>query len=838
MDLLGGGVVGVAFSDLEKAFIKVYKTIARFKSTFKRLKTTMDAIDLIFKDTRKLEQILERPQPELDFFADELKRGTELILLCSRIKSWNLYKKYVYSKKLQSFDQQLTRFFQINVQAHQLRSIRQVSKGVSDVSVKLDVVKGEILHDVLEKIDSMSVTCSSSCSSRKNIGSAYVGEIPELVLGLDLPLEELKVMLLKDNDVLPTVVVLSAPPGCGKTTLANMVCIDSTIKEKFKNIFFVTVSKAVNIQIAVKTIFKQKGCLDDLLEFRSDEDAINQLGQLLKQIGGGPDKDPILLVLDDVWSPGLEAFVQKFRFKEIPEYKILVTSRFESKLHLEYKLKLLDDKDAKDLFCHSVFPSGSEHPKISDKTVNKVVKACNGFPLALNVVGLSLRGKPEETWKITLNKWSKGRSSIFDSNSLLLNNLKTSLDALDEEKGMETVKEGFLDLGSFPEDQRISSTVLLDMWVESYDLDEQGMETYTNLIELSTRNLLNVVSKRKDDSSDLDDRYCNGHFVTQHDMLRELAIHQSSQEAIELRKRLITEIIGKGQPKDWVGMLKQPLTARLISISTDDTFSSSWPDIKLPKAEVLILNFRSKNYALPQFMEHMNQLKVLIVTNYGFCPANLQNFPVVGHLSSLKRIRLDHVSISSTLSGSFAFQLINLQKLSLTMCEIGNALDNCANMFPHLRDIEMEYCRDLVELPVGICDIVHLEKISITRCNELRVLPDEIGKLISLQSLRLNSCTELEKLPETIDCLQELSLLDISDCLSLSEMPIQMGDLKGLRLLHMRGCSGMDGLPASVEELEDVTVFCDKETAKLWEDYTNVEIILVKEDINLDWLNH
>ncbi|KAK1400703.1 hypothetical protein POM88_000308 [Heracleum sosnowskyi] len=287
MDLIGGGVVGVAFSDLEKAFIKVMKTIARFKSTFKRLKATMDAIDLIFKDAKKLGDILERPQKELDFFTDELKKGTDLILLCSKIKSWNLYKKYVFSKKLQSFDQELTRFFQINVQAHQVRSIRQVSKGVNDVSVKLDVVKGEILHDVLEKIDSMSVTCSSSCSSRKYLGSAYVGEIPDLVLGLYLPLEELK--LLQDAE---------RPPWqtwCGgKTTLANMVCADSTIKKKFKkNIFFVTISKAVNIQIAVKTIFKQKGCLDELLEFRSDEDAINQLGQFLKQIGGEPDKDPI-----------------------------------------------------------------------------------------------------------------------------------------------------------------------------------------------------------------------------------------------------------------------------------------------------------------------------------------------------------------------------------------------------------------------------------------------------------------------------------------------------------------------------------------------------------------
>lgn len=273
-------------------------------------------------------------------------------------------------------------------------------------------------------------------------------------------------------------------------------------------------------------------------------------------------------------------------------------------------------------------------------------------------------------------------------------------------------------------------------------------------------------------------------------------------------------------------------------MTADDTFTSSWPDIKLPEAEVLILNFRSKNYALPQFMEHMNQLKVLIVTNYGFSPAKLENFSVVGDLSSLKRIRLEHVSISSTLNGSLGFQLINLQKLSVTMCQIGDALDNCANMFPHLREFEMEYCRDLVELPVGICDIIHLEKISITRCNELRLLPEEIGKLINLQSLRLNSCTALEELPETIGCLQELRLLDISDCLSLGEMPIQIGDLKGLRTLHMRGCWGMFELPASVEDLENVMVFCDKQTADLWEDYTNVDKILVKEDINLNWLNH
>lgn len=270
----------------------------------------------------------------------------------------------------------------------------------------------------------------------------------------------------------------------------------------------------------------------------------------------------------------------------------------------------------------------------------------------------------------------------------------------------------------------------------------------------------------------------------------------------------------------------------------DDTFLSSWFDLQLPEAEVLILNLRSKNCTLPQFMNLMDKLKVLIVTNYSFSPAVLNNFQVAGSLSSLKRIRFEHISISSSFCTASAVTMLNLQKISLTMCEIGNALDNCADMFPNLVEIEIEYCRDLVKLPAGLCDNVHLKKISITSCNELSTLPEEIGRLINLQSLRLNSCTRLEVLPETMGCLQELSLLDVSDCISLSKLPRRIGDLRGLRTLHMRGCWGLFELPPSAEELDNLMVFCDKQTAALWKYYRNVDVILVKEDINLNWLHN
>lgn len=64
------------------------------------------------------------------------------------------------------------------------------------------------------------------------------------------------------------------------------------------------------------------------------------------------------------------------------------------------------------------------------------------------------------------------------------------------------------------------------------------------------------------------DGYYTEHFVTQHDMLRELAIHQASQGPIEHRERLFINICGDELPK-WLREQKyQAIKARLLSIST------------------------------------------------------------------------------------------------------------------------------------------------------------------------------------------------------------------------------------------------------------------------------
>lgn len=119
------------------------------------------------------------------------------------------------------------------------------------------------------------------------------------------------------------------------------------------------------------------------------------------------------------------------------------------------------------------------------------MKSCKGLPLALDVVGRSLRGQPGTIWRRRAKQRSKGES-IFNSSNELLTCLQSSLDALDSKAG---IRDCYLDLGSFPEDHWIPATALIDMWVEQYKLDEDD-DAIFNLHELSTRNLVNLVVVR------------------------------------------------------------------------------------------------------------------------------------------------------------------------------------------------------------------------------------------------------------------------------------------------------------------------------------------------------
>ncbi|KAI7724496.1 hypothetical protein M8C21_024515, partial [Ambrosia artemisiifolia] len=783
--------------ELLKAVASQTKRTAKFRTLLKRIDKTLRNIEPVLYANGRLSRVLDRPEKETKMFVFYLENGKELILKCSSIKCWNVYKKFVHANKLIRLDHELLRFFQVELQDNLSARFRSLDLG------------GEVVSSITNQAGGFSNSC-------------IVPGLPDVIVGLDSHFKEVKRMLLKDDI---RVLTISAPGGCGKTTLAKMLCHDNEIKGIFgDNIFYVTVSRTTSLKTVVQKLFTHHLNVNNC-EFLTDEEAKNELEKMMRQMGS----QNILLVLDDVWSES-ESIIQDLKFS-IPGYTILVTSRFVfSRIGSTYELGLLNDEDARTLLCHSAFPCNEEQINVPDDLVSKMVKCCKGFPLALTVIGASLRNQDMLKWKTTLQKWSEGQS-IFDLNNQILLSLQASVDALED---LPIARECFLDLGAFPEDEKISASALMDVWVELYNLDKEGMYTSEYLLELSSRNLLSLNLARKD-ASELEG-YCNEHYVTQHDMLRELAIHLSSQEPIAQRKRLFIEIHGNVIPTWWTEETTQPIDTRFLSISTDEKFSSVWYDLKAPQVEALVLNIRSKKYTLPHFIKKFNELKVLNITSYGIYPTELHGLSLISIVTNLRRMRLEHISLSPSIQS--VFELKNLEKLSLIMCEIGNALESCIvdpTMLPNLIEFEIESCYDLKEVPAGLCNLLRLEKLSITNCHEVNALPEGLGSLLKLEMLRLNSCTRLSKLPESIGKLHCLVFLDISDCLSLDSLPDQIGDLRGLRVLKMSGCHGLEELPDSVANLtllEDV--ICDEETSYLWSSYESdlcdLKINVVEED--------
>ncbi|KAL6217680.1 hypothetical protein ACLB2K_010897 [Fragaria x ananassa] len=810
-ELAAGGAVGLAFTLLYDAASTLVIKTKQFRPLLKELIVTLDYLRPLIKQIEDGHRELDHSNESLYFyFKNQMEKGTRLINKLSKVGTWNLLKPH-YSNKLVELDTSICKTIQ-----------KLTLEGVRDTQETLALVRS--IDSKLKQNELHGQEQNQSGETR-----ATAPYPPFSPIGLDKPLRELKMKLLHDDQV--SMLSVTAPGGSGKTTLAQMVCHDQDVKDKFNNmIFFATVSSKPDL------IGLQKS-LQNFLDQTKENAA--------------------LLVLDDVWPQSSGNLLEEFyHLSQGSSYKTLVTSRYSSKYGSNYDLDPLTIDEALTLLKNSTsldYSSGT-----LDELMEQIVKYCKRFPLAITVVGKSLFKESIEMWKEKVIEWSKG--PILEEHTLLRDCLQPSLNVLYEnacEDGA-IIKECFIDLASLPEDGRIPAGLLIDMWAELRSLCED--RSIVKLQQLNKHNLAKLVVTSKGNEN-VDSCYSE-QFVTQHDLLRELALHQIRQDLEGENKRLNVLPQRLTQKKN---KLKE---THLLSVSTDGMFSSKWDNVHLPKAEVLILNFQTKDYALPRKMSQ--ELKVLIVRNNGSSSAKISNLKLMSSLTTLKRVRLERISISSkslnkkkklkTLEKISLFmcyyaqpasklnkkkKLKTLEKISLFMCYIAQPASNSSVRFfealPNLVEINIEYCNDLEELPADLCGFKYLKKLVITNCHNLSSLPEDIGKLSNLEVLRLRSCTKLETSKDSLAGLKNLIFLDISDCFSIKELPKDIGQLSELRKINMRQCERLQELPTSIWDLQDTLkeVICDEETEELWEPFKmikNLRRTVVKEEFNLRWL--
>lgn len=775
-----------------------------------------------------------------------LIRAADLIKKCENSRSINPLLNYRYASQILKLEKEITDLMGL-IPAHILLDTRRLMTELRDVNQltaersmmmtesifkQASVLTADSAHNSMmlqEKFTDDTFgpsdmeedsSCTKSCDTIPTNSQTFVG--------LEKSMGNVKELLFQTH---VSVVGVQCMGGGGKTTLALALANDPQIKGFFCNmVVFLTVSQSPNLKGILETMW-DKIVGSKRPEFQSVEDAHRQLhDQLLKLT------KPTLVILDDVWS---RANLETLLF-EGTSYKTLVTTRDRSTIpqnasNVIYQLPLLSEDDSLALFCFWAFGQTSIPGCADPILVKEVQKECKGLPLALKVIGSSLRGEPLVTWQSAKNKLSKGETISDYHREGLLRRLETSIDVVDD-----VLRECFLDLGAFPEDRKICVDALLDLWV--YGRQLEWNDAFVILLELARRNLLSLTSNAGNGSVISSGDVSDVHF-SQHGVMRDLALYLGYQESSIRRTRLIMPRKENNLPGKWELLKNEEFSARIVSIHTGPMNETQWSEMNFQDTEALFLIFTASDYSLPPFLKSMKKLKFLTIFNYGSKRAEVRGLEHLSLLTQLKSVRLERLIAPPVLK--WAKALPNLEKLSLSLCQgFGNNHSTDINLkLPKLQDFNIDHCSDLEELSSSLCFMPSVRTWSITNCHQVQKLPFELGNLSSLIVLRLSTLPGLNELPLSIGKLVNLEYLDISLNGCLKELPQEIGELKRLKEIEMRECSRLRKLPTSVCRLTSLKhVICDEKIGSQWLKAKSwaipeLRVEIVEAQFSLEWLD-
>ena len=198
LELIGGAALGAAFEKLFSATANAMNKATLFKSSLKKLEERLTSLNPMIQRIKRLNYDLNSPKEEIEKLIRILEDGEKLIHKRSEVSCFHFFKKWRYANKIEALEASLLQYFQFDLQAL-----------------------------ILLEVKSNRFSLSNRGVSSENLGSCEATDPPAFMVGLDVPLRELKRLLLNDEE---SRIVVSAPGGCGKTTLAKRFCHDPQVK--------------------------------------------------------------------------------------------------------------------------------------------------------------------------------------------------------------------------------------------------------------------------------------------------------------------------------------------------------------------------------------------------------------------------------------------------------------------------------------------------------------------------------------------------------------------------------------------------------------------------------
>jgi Leucine-rich repeat (LRR) protein len=174
----------------------------------------------------------------------------------------------------------------------------------------------------------------------------------------------------------------------------------------------------------------------------------------------------------------------------------------------------------------------------------------------------------------------------------------------------------------------------------------------------------------------------------------------------------------------------------------------------------------------------------------------------IGELQNLKELRLDYTRDLSGLPEEIG-NLTNLIKLNLNGSSI-SSIPRSIGKLRNLKELLLDYTDNLSGLPEEIGNLTNLIELNLNG-SSISSIPRSIGKLRNLKELLLDYTDNLSGLPEEIGNLTNLIELNL-DGSSISSIPRSIGKLRNLKELHLDYTDNLSGLP---EEIGDLTSLVD-----------------------------
>nr|GLL16768.1 disease resistance protein At4g27190-like [Ipomoea trifida] len=482
--------------------------------------------------------------------------------------------------------------------------------------------------------------------------------------------------------------------GIGKTTLIknlNNELSKTANHQLFSIVIWVVVSqqkslKAIQSQIAERLNMK-------ITTEESEHGVATRLHNRLEK------EKSFLLILDDVWDEVNLDLVGIPRLENHPGGKLILTSRFldvcrQMLTDTDFELSRLSQEEAWSLFSKHVGEEVMSDDQIKP-WAEAVIRECDGLPLAIIVVGASMRRKRNVAlWKDALDALRRSvPRRIQGVEEKVYNPLKWSYDSLEGEH----LKPCFLFFCLFPEDYEVDTHMLVQYWLaEGGLLDE--LHSYEQLYD----RCVTIVESLKD-SCLLERGFINPNTVKMHDVVRDVGIWiASSLEDEDRCKSFIRAGVGETR------------------ISQQH-----------------LLNFRSGKVKRVSFMN--NNIASLPNCEAQQCVVEASTLFLQGNKNLLE-------VPNSFLQG---FQVLRILDLSGSKIKF---LPPSLLQLGELRALVLEGCKELSELP----PLATLGKLQVLDCSDTAIaeLPEDFERLTRLRQLSLSHTHKLQKI-----CVEKISNL-------------------------------------------------------------------------------